>query len=84
MDTGDVDICIVMPIGSFKGGELALHEAGLVLEMVEGDILIFPSWRITHFNLHFEGVRLSLVLHSDKDVKTWVSNRNSWDGHMVV
>jgi hypothetical protein len=84
VDSGDVDICIVLPIGSFKGGELVLHEAGLVLGLVEGDILIFPSWRITHFNLHFQGVRASLVLHSDRDVKTWNEDRNGWSGHMVV
>ncbi|KAK0502023.1 hypothetical protein EDD18DRAFT_1100519 [Armillaria luteobubalina] len=30
------------------------------------DILIFPTGRITHFNLHFDGLRGSVVLHSDK------------------
>ena len=83
-DTNDIDICVVAPAGDFKGGELVLHEAGLVLELVEGDILVFPSWKITHFNLHFNGVHYSVVLHSDKQVSAWNKDRNGWDGHMVV
>jgi hypothetical protein len=58
--------------------------AGLVLDLKEGDILIFPSHRITHFNLHFDGVCGSIVLHSNKEVKSWNTSRNGWDGHMVV
>jgi hypothetical protein len=33
---------------------------------------------MTHFNLHFEGVRASLVLHSDKYGDQWVRDRNGW------
>lgn len=83
-DTNDAEICVVIPGGPFRGGELVLHEAGLVLELVEGDILVFPSWKITHFNLHFEGSRLSIVLHSDKEVSSWNKDRNGWSGHIVV
>jgi hypothetical protein len=84
VDTNDDTICIVIPFGPYKGGELVLHEAGLVLELQEGDILIFPSYRLTHFNLHFTGIRGSIVLHSDKEVKSWNTNRNGWGNHMVV
>lgn len=81
-DTNDDSICVVIPFGNFKGGELVLHEAGLVLELEEGDILIFPSHRLTHFNLHFEGVRGSYVMHSDKHVKSWTEDNNGWGPHM--
>jgi len=84
VDANDDTICVVIPFGAYKGGELVLHEAGLVLELQEGDILIFPSYLITHFNLHFTGVRGSVVMHSDKEVKSWNTNRNGWDNHMVV
>jgi len=83
-DTNDTEICIVIPGGVFKGGELVLHEAGLVLELVEGDVIVFPSWKITHFNLHFQGDRFSLVMHSDKEVSSWNRDRNGWIGHMVA
>jgi len=83
VDEKDDTICVVIPFGDCKGGELVLHEVGLVLELKEGDILIFPSYRITHFNLHFTGVRCSVVMHSDRDVKSWNTNRNGWDGHIA-
>jgi hypothetical protein len=84
VDANDNTICVVIPFGTYEGGELVLYEAGLVLEIREGDILIFPSHRFTHFNLHFTGVRGSIVMHSDKEVKSWNVNRNGWDRHMVV
>lgn len=52
--------------------------SGFVFLLKPWDILIFPSCDITHFNLDFEGVRLSLVLHSDKYGDRWVINRNGW------
>ena len=84
VDANDNTICVVIPFGPHEGGEIVLYEAGLVLDLKGGDILIFPSYRITHFNLHFVGVRCSIVLHSDKDVKSWNFNHNGWDSHMVV
>ncbi|KAK0499761.1 hypothetical protein EDD18DRAFT_1103064 [Armillaria luteobubalina] len=51
------------------------------------DILIFPSGRITHFNLHFDGLRGSVVLHSDKGGDAWAQDEergyNGW-AHAVV
>ena len=84
IDANDDTICVIIPFGPHEGGELVLHEAGLVLELREGDIFIFPSSRLTHFNMHFKGVRGSIVMHTDKEVKSWNSNRNGWDSHMVV
>jgi hypothetical protein len=84
IDANDTEVCIIVPFGQYKGGELVLYEAGLVLELKEGDILVFPSHRLTHFNLHFTGIRGSVVMHSDKEVKSWNANRNGWDNHMIV
>jgi hypothetical protein len=84
VDVNDTEVCIVVPFGQYEGGELVLHEAGLVLELKEGDILVFPSHRLTHFNLHFTGIRGSVVMHSDKEVKSWNANRNGWDNHIVA
>lgn len=82
-DPGDKILCVVAPIGKCKGGELVLYELGLVFDLRPGDIFIFPSCSITHFNLHFEGIRGSIVLHSDKYGDDWVSNCNGWTGHIV-
>lgn len=54
-DPKDFGLCLVIPVGRFEGGELCMVETGLVLEMQSGDIVVFPSPEITHFNLHFKG-----------------------------
>lgn len=77
-DSKDKRICVVMPFGDWKGGELCLFEAGIVLKLHPGDVVIFRSCDITHFNLTFEGLRASLVLHTDKGGDQWVSNRNGY------
>jgi len=48
------------------------------------DIFIFPSYRLTHFDMHFKGVHGSIVMHTDKEVKSWNDNRNEWDSHIVT
>ncbi|KII92930.1 hypothetical protein PLICRDRAFT_82571, partial [Plicaturopsis crispa FD-325 SS-3] len=53
LDPWDDHICVVIPLCTFEGGELGLHEPGLVLEGSAGDVIVFPSCHITHFNLHF-------------------------------
>lgn len=53
-------------------------EPGLVLDLKNGDVVIFTSKDISHFNLHFTGKRASLVFHSDKCFKAWVKNANGW------
>lgn len=83
-DSGDSTICVVIPFGSWMEGGIVLHEARLLLDLSAGDVLIFPSYKITHFNLHFEGVRFSVVMHSDRHGKSWVEDRNGWNRHMLV
>ncbi|KAG6819293.1 hypothetical protein H0H93_013295 [Arthromyces matolae] len=78
-DFGDKILCVVVPFGQWTGGELCLFEPGLVIGLSPGDVFIFPSGDFTHFNLHYEGTRMSLVLHSDKQGDKWVKNCNGWN-----
>jgi predicted 2-oxoglutarate/Fe(II)-dependent dioxygenase YbiX len=80
-DVKDHRVCLVLVIGDHVGGELCLQELGLVVRLRNGDIVVFPSGKITHFNLHYQGVRASIVLHSDNAGQSWVDNRNHWMGH---
>ena len=73
-----------MPFGDFDEGELVLFEAGLVVDMKEGIVVGFPSFDLTHFNLHFRGFRGSIVLQSDKNGDSWIEDRNGWASHMVI
>lgn len=77
-DIGDLLLCVVIPFGNFEGGELCLYELGLVIDLAPLTAFIFPSSDVTHFNLHFQGTRGSLVLHSDRQGKTWIVDRNGW------
>lgn len=78
-DRQDDGVCLVLPIGEFEGGELCLVEAGLVIPLRNGDFAVFPSCKLTHFNLHYTGSRASIVLHTDKEMSKWTAeDRNGW------
>jgi hypothetical protein len=77
-DVGDQDICLILVVSDCQGGELVLLEPGLVLDLQNGDVVIFTSKDISHFNLHFVGRRASLVLHTDNCSKNWVKDGNGW------
>src|SRR5579872_6068218 len=64
-DPDDLLLCAVIPFGNWEGGELCLFQPGLVLELSPGDIAVFPSDKITHFNMPMEGLRGSIVLSTD-------------------
>ena len=83
-DSKDLKLCLVMPIGTFTGGELCLVEPGLVLPLRSGDCVVFPSCKITHFNLHYTGTRASIVCHSDREGLKWVGNRMGWCGNSYL
>ena len=80
-DSMDKAVCLVLAITNARGGDLVLHEPGIVVDLKNGDIIIFKSSKITHFNLHFTGIRASIVLHSDKEFDRWVENRNNWQSN---
>ncbi|KAJ3748212.1 hypothetical protein EV360DRAFT_57030, partial [Lentinula raphanica] len=83
-DVGDKSGCIVLSIGSHTGGELCLLEPRLALQLRHGDWVVFPSQHYTHFNLHYSGVRASLVIQSDKEGTSYEKNGNGWDMNIFV
>jgi hypothetical protein len=84
LDDGDDTMCVVIPFGDFEDGELVLLEAGMMVDLREGDVFMFPSFQLTHFNMFFKGVRGSVVLHCDKDASRWKLDRNGWIGHIAT
>lgn len=80
-DPMDRTVCLVMPIGDFEGGELCLVEPRMVVELQNGDWLVFQSKHVTHFNLPYQGKRASMVLHSDSHGQYWCNDRNGWLGN---
>lgn len=67
-----------------QGGDLCFLETGIRLPLGNGDMIIFPSAKISHFNLHFTGERASLVFHSDGTGDNWVAKRNGWKGNLFM
>ncbi|KAJ3015543.1 hypothetical protein NUW54_g1012 [Trametes sanguinea] len=80
-DWGDLSGCLVMLIWCCKGGDLCLEEPGLVVPLRSGDMVVFQSQSMTHFNLQYTGKRASLVCHSDSAGTAWVNDRMRWQGH---
>lgn len=81
-DWGDEDICLVLVLSDCSGGELCLKELGVVLKLNTGDVIIFKSAEISHFNLHYSGKRASLVFHTDRMARSWAKDRNGWQHNM--
>ncbi|KAG2351469.1 hypothetical protein BDR07DRAFT_1263552, partial [Suillus spraguei] len=52
-DSRDLDLCLVLLISNFKEGFLAMKEPGLVVELLQGDFIVFQSTQVTHFNPHY-------------------------------
>ena len=55
-----------------------VQELGLVVNQRSGDVVIFKSSEISHFNLHYKGQS------SDKMAAGWVENRNGWDHNIFM
>lgn len=80
-DPEDERICIVLVISDCEGGELCFLESGMVIALKLGDLIVFPSTKLTHFNTHFSGKRVSIVFHSDKHFRRWAESNNGWLGN---
>jgi hypothetical protein len=61
-----------------------MKEPGIVVELLQGDFIIFQSARVTHFNTHYQGKRASMVLHTDKEIQCWARNRNGWGDNTTL
>ncbi|TFY51009.1 hypothetical protein EVG20_g11213 [Dentipellis fragilis] len=83
-DYHDNNLCGVLALGNFVGGELVLYEQGLVIPLQSGDLVIFPSHRTTHFNLHAVGSRASFVFTTDQELDSWALNNNGFDGSIIM
>lgn len=68
-DTMDQTCCVCFAMGDWEGGHLVLDELGLVFPMQPGEVIVFDSTAITHFNMHYLGYRISIVMHTDKHMK---------------
>lgn len=55
-----------------------------MVELQSGSDIVFPSWKITHFNLDYVGERASLVLHTDKEMARWAGDRNGWADNLTL
>ncbi len=74
-DTMDLHLCAIFALGEWEGGHLCLHELGLAFDLQCGDLVIFRSNILTHFNLAHTGIRCSVVLSTDKCLKSWAEDR---------
>lgn len=77
-DPGDKGPCAVFSLGEYTGGELVLEELGLVVDHKPGSMVFFASKHLTHFNLHYEGIRASVVLAHDSHSDRWLKDWNGW------
>src|ERR1700734_4012488 len=80
-DVGDDVICMVLAMSDCIGGDLVFHELGLIFAARNGDASLFWSVDLTHYNMNYEGIRGSLVFHSDRAGKRWKENRNGWQNN---
>lgn len=84
-DWGDLKFCLVMAISDgCTGGDLCFLEPGIRLELGHGDLVLFRSAELSHFNMHFRGKRASIVFHSDAAGVEWVKSRNEWKGSVYM
>ncbi|KAJ7023959.1 hypothetical protein C8F04DRAFT_1132826 [Mycena alexandri] len=79
----DKNMCLIASMGEHTGGQLCLHEAGLKFDLRLGDVLIFPSCDLTHFNCHFRGRRATIVLHTDREANSWTGDAHGWNAYVV-
>lgn len=77
-DPGDKGPCAVFSLGEYRGAELVLEELGLVIDHKPGSVVFFASKDLTHFNMHYDGVRGSVVLAHDSQGDRWLKDWNHW------
>lgn len=79
----DTGLCVVIIFGDFEGGELGLYEVKFLLRFSGFTIVIFLSKDLTHFNNHFKGNRISLVLTTEDAAEDWVALLNQWGTYLM-
>eukprot|EP01117_Protostelium_nocturnum_P019441 TRINITY_DN8434_c0_g1_i1.p1 TRINITY_DN8434_c0_g1~~TRINITY_DN8434_c0_g1_i1.p1 ORF type:complete len:337 (-),score=32.69 TRINITY_DN8434_c0_g1_i1:7-1017(-) len=73
IDSGDLKhgLCAVISFGEFVGGDLCMFETKTVFPFLRGQIIIFRSTNLHHWNKQYTGNRNSIVLFCDNNVQTW-------------
>lgn len=77
-DPQDEGVCLLLILSEGKGGALGLVQPGIRVDLENGDLFAFRSADITHFNLDYQGKRVSMVFHSDRFARAWVADLNGW------
>ncbi len=55
-DMGDLKFCLVMVVSEdCTGGDLCFLEPGIRRELRHGDMVLFRSKELSHYNMHFKG-----------------------------
>ena len=81
----DRGFCVVLVVSeNCQGGALCLEELGIKLDLANGDVVIFPSQKISHFNTHFKGERVLIVFHTDAESEVWIKHRNYWKNSLFM
>ncbi|KAG6914500.1 hypothetical protein DXG01_016911 [Tephrocybe rancida] len=62
----------------------AKYHEEIALNLDHADAVIFQSGKITHFNTHYDGYRVSFVLHSNTMGEGWVCDLNGWHKQLAV
>lgn len=84
-DWNDLKFCLVLVISeNCVGGDICFMEPGICLELQHGDMVLFRSRELSHFNLHYEGKRASIVFQSDSAGEDWVRDRNGWKNSIFM
>lgn len=78
-DIKDQRFCLDLVVSDCTGGWIVLEELGIVVHLRNGDFMIFPSNRITHWNTHYKGIRNSMIFMTDKEMSKWSENCNGWE-----
>lgn len=81
-DPEDLDLCLITVISKCTGGDLVMLEPGLVLGQRNGDMIVFPSGDISHYNMDFIGFRSSFVFHSDAASESWTGPPSKGEEHI--
>jgi hypothetical protein len=81
-DLGDDDYCMVLVASDCTGGDLVFQEIGLVFPARNGDASVFRSVTTRHYNLDYQGIRGSLVFHSDRAGQRWQRDANGWKNNI--
>ncbi|KAJ6523640.1 hypothetical protein B0H19DRAFT_1085702 [Mycena capillaripes] len=69
---GDKKLCLVVPFGSFTGGELCLYETGFCFDLKLGDVLVFPVQGVHWYYIQIVRVTAGLGIVTDGLVTLFV------------